>query len=177
MKVIRLSVLRTGRLYPLEISPLFSSVRGRVDPRVIVRPDTTGNRTRDLLVCSVVSQTIAPPRTPPSMWVKRIDVTMDWVTACTGKQEMCLLSPVSKATWHSPLENRGQFNSFRGNHRYVAVCTTTSRMFLYSATLIQSTPSHPISSWSILTASFHSHLGIPSGLFPSVIPNIHTCVR
>ena len=71
MKVVRLSALRTGRLYPIGNIPgshvsyrlLRSRCRcaaGRIMLMKIVN-DIIGNRNRDLLACSVVPQPTACP--------------------------------------------------------------------------------------------------------------------
>ena len=67
MKVVRLSALRTGRLYPQEIFLVLISVRGWVSQpqghseagRIMSMKnssDTIGNSTRDLPTCSAVPQ-------------------------------------------------------------------------------------------------------------------------
>jgi len=74
MKVVRLSALRTGRLYPPGNIPgthfcyKLSQPQGRSATGRIMSMKTSNaiirNGTRDLPACSAVSQSAVPPRTP-----------------------------------------------------------------------------------------------------------------
>jgi hypothetical protein len=76
MKVVRLSTLRTGRLYPPENIPgthfyenLSRSQGHSAAGRIMSMKnsnDTIWNRTRDLPACNSVPQPTAPPRAPAS---------------------------------------------------------------------------------------------------------------
>jgi len=60
--LVRLSALRTGRLYFQRLSRLQDrGAAGRINSTKIPN-DPTGNRIRDLPVCSAVPQPSAPPR-------------------------------------------------------------------------------------------------------------------
>ena len=74
LKVVRLSTLRTGRLYPFRKYSWYSFLLGtesnpgpwwgRKDYVNENSSDTIGNRTRDLPACSAVTQPTAPLRAP-----------------------------------------------------------------------------------------------------------------
>ena len=84
MKVVRLSALRTGHLYPPGNIPgthfcyRLSQPQGHGAARRIMSMknsnDTIGNRTRDLPTCSTVPQPSAPLRTPLPAWVRNVNL-------------------------------------------------------------------------------------------------------
>ena len=81
MKVLRLSVLCTGCLYPLKIFLVLISLRGRVDSRVMVRPE--GLHERKLVMKSLgielaIFRLVAyclnelSHRVPPDLYVEKL---------------------------------------------------------------------------------------------------------
>ena len=69
MKMVSLSAVYIGRLYPQQTPLVLISVRGWFDPTATVRLEElsqrkTGNWTRDVTACSAVFQPTASPRAP-----------------------------------------------------------------------------------------------------------------
>jgi hypothetical protein len=120
MKLVRLSALRTGRLYRphQEISLVLISVRGWVNPSAAGRMknsnDTIGNWTRNLPTCGAVPQPTAPPRA--LLLARRGSSTMNTSVPTEWKQEECIritwrfvIIPILRNTWHSHSDEYGEF--------------------------------------------------------------------
>jgi len=91
----------------------------------------------------------------------------------------CNLSQVFILTKYMERNDSGRANSssagkeiraFWGTRKFITAFQTARNLSLSGATLIQPTPSKPISLEYILILSFHLSLGLPSDSFPSGFP-------
>ena len=73
------------------------------------------------------------------------------------------------------LQSVKKFPAFYGTRRFITALTSARHLSLSWTRSIQSITTHPNSLRSILILSFHLLLGLPSGLFPSEIPNKTLC--
>ena len=104
---------------------------------------------------------------------KTVEVTREWRRLHHGKiYDLYLLAPWSrvllvKLTGFQLIK---KFPTYYGSWRFITAFTSTRHLPLTWASSIQSIPSPPTYGRSILTLSFHLHLCLPSGLFPSGFP-------
>ena len=149
MKVVRLSALRTGRLYPPGNIPgthfcqRLSQPRGHSAAGRIISmknsDDTIGNRTRDLPDCSAVPQPTAPPRAPSSKFLSPKGSTTTAAAAVPRtvltfvKYVGCFLDTVQKDPLH--LYNNCTKRCLHFNHIALLtphqLCTTVTNLVWY----------------------------------------------
>ena len=83
MKVVSLSALRTGRLYPTGNVPGTHFCYTLRIMSMKNSSDTTGNRTSELPICSAVPQPTAKPRGPNDhVRIKNVNLYMKCVSKC-----------------------------------------------------------------------------------------------
>ena len=149
MKVVRLSALSIGRLYPrkhswysflLEVELIPGPYCGRkyyVDEKK--SNDTIGDRTRDLPACSAVPQPTAPPRAPP---VITNHLKMFKHTNQTTSQPTNLHSKGQSTFWKPNTPPPSQETSpHYGTRMFITTLTIASHLSSSYATLFHSTTS------------------------------------
>ena len=105
----------------------------------------------DSIICSVLRNT---------EWQCSVIWLTDWLTN----------SMEHSTPWEANKSSASQtIPAFHGTRSFITSLTSALQLPLSQARLIHSTPSRPTSWISSLILSSHLHLGLPSGLFPSVL--------
>ena len=95
------------------------------------------------------------------------------ICCCTSYLLTYLLTPRSRVLVEKLTGSQlvKKFTIFYGTRGFITTFTCARHPSLSWASSIQSMPPHPTSWRSILILSSHLHLGLPSGLFPSIPTN------